>query len=94
MSEYDERGKVALWKPETDNPKAPQAKGRVVAHRDIKEGEELDIALWRNQSDNPKAPVMTGKLSDKREQQAQPSGGEQQSAPPADNSDFDSDIPF
>ena len=89
MSEYDDRGKVALWKPETDNPKAPQAKGRVVAHRDIKEGEELDIALWRNQSDNPKAPVMTGKLSDKREQ---PSGGEQQSAPPAD--DWDSDLPF
>ena len=88
MSNYDERGKVALWKPETDNPKAPQAKGRVVAHRDIKEGEELDIALWRNHSDNPKAPVMTGKLSDKREPNPQPTESAMQS------DDWDNSIPF
>jgi len=65
MSEYDNRGQVALWKSKSENPKAPNAKGSVVAHRDIREGEELDIALWRNDSENPNAPVMKGKISDR-----------------------------
>lgn len=66
MTEYDNRGQVALWKPKSDNPQAPAAKGTVVAHRDIREGETLEIALWRNESDNPNAPLMKGKISDKR----------------------------
>ena len=89
MTDYDNRGQVSLWRPDSDNPKAPAAKGTVVAHRDIKEGEAVEIALWRNDSDNPRAPLMKGKISDKRQ------GGEQ-SAPaqqaPAD--DPDSEIPF
>ena len=88
MTEYDNRGQVSLWKPQSDNPNAPQASGTVVAHRDIKEGEELDIALWRNDSDNPRAPLMKGKIRDKRE--TQPA---RQTAPPADDI-ADSDIPF
>jgi len=67
MSEYDNRGQVALWKNESDNDKAPNARGTVVAHRDIKEGETVDIALWRNQSDNPKAPMMKGKIQDRKQ---------------------------
>tara|TARA_Y100001951_G_scaffold105377_1_gene122758 strand:+ start:11231 stop:11539 length:309 start_codon:yes stop_codon:yes gene_type:complete len=74
MSEYDNRGSVSLWKPESDNPKAPAARGTVVAHRDIREGEEVDIALWRNDSDNPKAPLMKGKISDKFKPSGQSSG--------------------
>lgn len=87
MSEYDNRGQVALWRPNSDNPKAPQARGSFIAHRDIKEGEEVDIALWRNHSDNPKAPVMKGKISDKQE------GGSVPQPAPAPE-DFDDDIPF
>lgn len=82
MSNHDNRGKISLWKPNSDNPKAPQARGKVVAHRDIKEGEELDIALWRNKSDNEKAPVMTGKLSDKQESGGKHSGSEPDDSEP------------
>lgn len=85
--QYDNRGQVSLWKPDSDNPKAPAAKGKVVAHRDIKEGEEVEIALWRNDSENPRAPLMKGKISDKPDQQE--SG-------PAPSTDYDEDdsIPF
>ena len=65
MVEYDNRGKVSLWKPDSDNPKAPALSGPVIAHRDIKEGEEVYLSLWKNDSDNPKAPKVTGKLGDK-----------------------------
>lgn len=83
---YDNRGNVSLWKSTSENPKAPNARGTVIAHRDIKEGEELEIALWRNDSDNPRAPVMKGKISDKRERHSEPaSSGE---------GEFDDDIPF
>lgn len=90
MSEYDNRGQVALWNPKSDNPNAPAAKGTVVAHRDIREGEEVEIALWRFTSDNPNAPLMKGKISDKRQQQAP------QGAPQAAGEDFDDtdSIPF
>lgn len=88
MTDERNKGQVALWKPETDNPKAPAAKGTVVAHRDIKEGETVDIALWRNDSDNPKAPLMKGKISDKQSQgSAAPSPAPQQDEP-------DDNIPF
>ena len=94
MNEYDNRGQVSLWRPESTNPKAPAAKGTVIAHRDIKEGESVEIALWRNESDNPKAPLMKGKISDKRQQQdsGQSQGGQQGAPKGGDN--FDSDIPF
>jgi hypothetical protein len=87
QKEFDNRGQVSLWKTKSDNPKAPVASGHVVAHRDIREGEELDISLWKNTSDNPKAPVMKGKISDKFEKRA-----DRNQPPPAD--DFDDDIPF
>jgi len=88
VSQYDNRGQVSLWKNESDNEKAPVAKGKVVAHRNIREGEEIEIALWRNRSDNPKAPMMKGKISDKRDTQ-------QPAAPQPDTADdFDDDVPF
>ena len=86
MSEqFDNRGQISLWKNETGNPKAPAAKGNFYAHRDIKEGEEIDVSLWRNQSDNEEAPVMKGKIQDKFVKQE-----------PADQPFVDSseDIPF
>lgn len=85
MTQYDNRGQVSLWKPQSDNPKAPAARGTIIAHRNIKEGEEIEIALWRNQSDNPRAPLMKGKISDKHD--AKP-------APAADDFDDGADLPF
>ncbi len=90
MTDFDNLGKIAIWKNTSDNPKAPVAKGTVIAHRDIKVGESLEIALWRNDSENPKAPSMTGKLSDKVRPQASAS---QPTANPQDEG-FDDDIPF
>jgi hypothetical protein len=92
MSEFDDRGKVALWKSDIDHPKAPVAHGTVYAHRDIKEGEKLAIALWRSDSDHPRAPLMIGKISDPYKEQDQ-----QDSHPPPAGGfkDFkDDDIPF
>lgn len=89
--QYDNRGDVALWKPKSDNPKAPAAKGTVIAHRDIREGEALDIALWRNQSDNPNAPLMKGRISDKQA----PSDNAQPPRSPSDaGQEPDDPIPF
>lgn len=71
---YDNKGKVSLWK----NPafekggKHPWVRGKAVAHRDIRAGEEIDVALWINQSENERAPNLTGKLSDPRQRQQQP----------------------
>ena len=87
MSEqsFDNRGQISLWKNETGNLKAPTAKGHFIAHRDIREGEQIEVSLWRNQSDNPNAPVMIGKIQDKFVKQE-----------PADQPFVDSseDIPF
>ena len=83
MSEYDNRGQAALWRSKSENPKAPIAKGNVTAHRDIKEGEELELSFWKNDSDNPNAPFLKGKLGDKYEK------GE-----PGAQIDPDDDIPF
>jgi len=64
---FDNRGQVSLWKPESDNPNAPVLSGTYVAHRDIKEGESLDISLWRSTSAHERAPALTGKVTDKWE---------------------------
>ena len=67
MSEesYDNRGKAALWQNESKTASAPVLKGHIYAHRDIKEGERLDISLWRSESSSNNAPVLTGKIQDK-----------------------------
>lgn len=88
--QYDNRGKIALWRPNTDNAKAPQAKGSFTAHRDIKEGEVIYVALWKVDSDNPKAPVMNGKIQDRQEKQ----GGQSQGGGENPPDDPDDDLPF
>lgn len=66
MSEqYDNRGKIALWKNTTSNSSAPVAKGHFYAHRDIKENEQIEVSLWKESSQNANAPVMKGKIQDK-----------------------------
>ncbi len=78
MNEYDNRGQAQLWSNKEGvqkNEKAPRWKGTFVAHRDIKEGEEVDIAMWANDSDNPRAPVMKGKISDRQDRQSENDDG-------------------
>ena len=94
VDSYDNTGKVSLWKNESDNPKAPQFKGKFYAHRDYREGEEITLTLWSNQNANPhgptynpNAPRFTGKVEDK----FVPNQG--QEAPPPDD-DFSDPIPF
>ena len=84
MPEFDDKGKVALWKNDKKgNDKAPAAKGHFFAHRAIAAGEKIELALWRNESDHPQAPMMTGKISDPQQDKEAPV------------EDFeDSDIPF
>ena len=91
MSQYNNDGKVSLWKRNPDAPdNAPVLKGPVYAHRDIAKGEKLDLALWRNDSDHPQAPYLTGKISDPfvKGQESQPK------AEPKQNDFTDDDIPF
>lgn len=85
MSDFDNRGQVALWKNQSDNERAPVLRGTLIAHRNIREGEEIEVALWKNPSDNERAPVLKGKASDKYEKPAE--------AKPAPANDFD-DMPF
>lgn len=60
--EYDNRGKVSLWKNDRGGS-GPILSGKVVAHRNIKEGETVDIALWKRDASGNQ-PVMTGKIQD------------------------------
>ena len=62
--QYDNRGKVSLWKNDRQGANQPVVTGNLVAHRDIKEGETLDIALWRREDAAGNQPIMTGKISD------------------------------
>ena len=98
MTEYDNNGKVSLWKRDADAPeKAPALKGTVYAHRDIKAGEKLDLALWRNDSTNERAPMLTGKISDPfkpENTQAEPQNDGFRQPPAPDNDFADDDIPF
>ena len=99
--EYDNRGRVALWKSKSNHPQAPAYTGTVIAHRDIKEGETVSIALWPNRTGNAKAPLIRGQISDREDQRSNGSdtGGGNASPPsqvgsPPSGFDDDSDIPF
>lgn len=89
--QYDNRGKVSLWKGHAESERAPVLKGTVYAHRDIREGEILDIALWKNETENPKAPVLRGKISDKFKPEEQQ--GFRDTENPAPQGQKDDDLP-
>jgi len=92
--QYDDRGKISLWKSDSEHPDAPVLNGTVVAHRAIAEGETLAIGLWRGESKHPRAPVFTGKMSD---QYKKDEGHPKRAAPnpPPKQDDFvDDDLAF
>jgi len=100
MNQYDNRGVVSLWSNSKATGKMPVIKGNVVAHRDIKEGETLNIALWNNVDKdgndrhemNPKAPKWRGKISDKYVKPRHIPDPEHEELP--DNVPCDDDIPY
>ncbi len=68
MAEFDERGKVSVWaKKEGASENAPQLSGKFTAHRDIKEGEEIDLSIWKNDQyvKGSNQPWGRGKIRDK-----------------------------
>ena len=53
--EYDNTNRGAVWKNETDNPKAPALKGECNIG-----GTDYLVSAWKNDtSDNPKRPVLS-----------------------------------
>lgn len=99
---YEPRpGDGALFKNEykTDD-RHPNAKGYVIAHRDIRAGERLELAAWTK--DSAKGKFQSLKLSDAREKRDTPVADNtkmgRDTAPrrqePDHPADFDSDVPF
>lgn len=62
--EYDNRGRVSLWKNTKEGDKQPYVDGNLVAHRDIKEGETIRMALWVQKGAANNQPVLKGQISD------------------------------
>ncbi len=62
--EYDNRGRVSLWKNTKEGPTQPYVDGNLVAHRDIKEGETIRMALWVQKGAASNQPVLKGQISD------------------------------
>jgi hypothetical protein len=65
MTDFNNTSKIALWKNTSDNSSAPVLKGSFYAHRDIKEGEQIDVSLWRVDSATANSPALKGKIQDK-----------------------------
>ena len=88
-------GEGALFKNEQRNAdNQPNARGYVVAHRDIKAGEKLELAAWTR--DGAKGKFQSLKMGDPRPAQGTSRGNgapvrrQEPDLPP----DFDSEIPF
>ena len=93
MSQYDNTGKAAAWKPKKDtHPLSIKCN----AHRDIAKGEDFEVAIWpQREKKSENSPDYTGNVQDKWvPQEKQGYDG------PATNpigeapADFNDDIPF
>jgi hypothetical protein len=62
--EFDNRGRVSLWKNTKEGDRQPYVDGNLVAHRDIKEGETIRMALWVQKGAASNQPVLKGQISD------------------------------
>lgn len=62
--EFDNRGRVSLWKNTKQGDRQPYVDGNLVAHRDIKEGETIRMALWVQKGAAGNQPVLKGQISD------------------------------
>lgn len=94
---YEQKpGQGTLWRntfKTADNH--PDAKGTIMAHRDIREGEVLDLAAWtKTKHDGEKFQSL--KMSDKREKKSQAPKPPQYQYPQAEPEvqPLDDEIPF
>jgi hypothetical protein len=93
VSEYDDKGKVALWVGKSTHERAPKYKGHAYAHRDIKAGEKIAVALWGNEPGD-RRPVLRGKLEDYRDGSGEASTKPAATAATQANDDPNDEIPF
>jgi hypothetical protein len=78
MTTYEPKpGDVSAFRNDKKgNEKAPDLKGYVMAHRDIKAGEKIELALWERRGKQG-GFFYSGKVSDPRQrQEPAQSGGE------------------
>jgi hypothetical protein len=92
MSDYDNRGKGAFWSNKyfEQGGKAPKWTGNFVAHRDIKEGEEIPLAMWPAERKSENSPVLRFSVDAYKEARAK----ESKPAPQPEPEPFNDDIPF
>jgi uncharacterized protein (DUF736 family) len=65
-------GDSAIFKNDKrGNEKAPDMRGYVVAHRDIKAGEKIELAMWKR-DDKDGGWFYSGKISDPRPKKEAP----------------------
>ena len=89
MSEYTPKpGQGGLWKNEHKSSEThPGMKGYVIAHRDIREGERLDMAAWTKDKNGVKWQSLQMQDAWKAPEQGAPKDDLAPSPP-------DSEIPF
>ena len=71
------------------NQKAPDRTGYILAHRDIRKGEKLNLAGWIQQGSQGRDPFLSLRMSDPQQQRSY--------TPPPDPEDrpaLDDEIPF
>lgn len=89
--QYDNDGKIAVWKNDSDNERAPVLTGHIYIPRDAVPGQKMRVAFWKGDGD--RAPVLRGSVEAYRDDKAQAPA--QAPAPQATQASFDeSDVPF
>lgn len=63
-------GDASLFKADKNgNDKLPDMRGYIVAHRDIKAGEKIELVMWQRQGKNGGGWFYSGKVSDPRKRE-------------------------
>jgi hypothetical protein len=87
MAYESKPGDISLFENEKGgNEKAPDHRGYVLAHRDIKAGEKLEISLWNGKAGSSR--TFGGKLADLRERKAEPTKAPTPRSPSNDEEEF------
>ena len=89
MSYEPKPGQGALFKNEYKTSDShPGMKGYIIAHRNIKMGERLELASWKK--DGGKGPFMSLKMQDSKPKEAEPKEQRGANATP----DLNDDVPY
>lgn len=94
MSKHDNLGSGALWSNkywEADSPR-PKWTGKIVADRDIRQGEEIPLAVWPAEQRHDNSPKMRLKVDRYERQRVEVAHGSKPTQP--DETEFDDGLPF